>query len=319
MAQKAILKFVKADEVTPEVIRITQGENVPRLEDYSHVNLLANDFGGADGSDKVYLLAPFDCVVKALGSSNGNTVFFESTCEVETAAGNIEPVVSIMCTHMDTNDYNAMGFYVGKPFSQGQIIYREGISGNANGYHIHLEQALGGYNGSNDSTPSIKHGNNTWLDGSTVTQVYRINADNPVPCTSVFFAGCTIDTSEPSSGIARDYKWKHINSEGVVTVDDGYVAESGSSSTGGTETIQTMMIECTQASMQNGFYPTRPSKDASYDPNDYFIAPGDILKLQDIKAGTDGNVICHVKYSLVFNRLEDLSNRWFVYDKDYFN
>ena len=209
MAQKAILKFVKDNKTTSDVIRISQGEFVERVNNYSHIEVHANDFVGDPSTQLAYMLAPFDCVVKALGTSSGNTVFFESTCEVETAAGNIEPVVSFMCTHMNQADYDAMQYYVGKPFTQGEVIYREGIAGEASGPHIHLEQALGGYNGTNGSTPSIKNGNVTWLNNNVPTQVYRINADNPVSCTSVFFAGNDIVAGQ--SDTAKGYIWTKLD------------------------------------------------------------------------------------------------------------
>lgn len=305
MAQKAILRFLDQNQGTNGVIRISTGEDID-THDYIH----ANDFQG-EGSGKSYLLAPFDCVVKAINRTN-NQILFESTSAVETACGKVTKVC-IAPTHMDDDDFNSIGFYIGKTFSQNDIIYREGMKGQATGNHIHMSQAMGEFKGDSEN-PTIDLPGATYVyDSKTYTQKI-INADNPAFVCDVFFAGSTVQPGQ--SDTAKAYIWKRpdgtfVNGNGVTV---GAVASPPRT---------TMTLTCTRASMQNGHYPTRPLFDGSYHATDYFLTPGDIIRIKNVKAH-GSNVVCQIESvsqpsgssTIELPRLKD---RWFVYDKEYFS
>lgn len=203
MAQKAILKFVKDKNMTESVIRISTGEMVA-----THAHIYANDYQGNanTSSGKDYLLAPFDCIVRAIRSSD-NQVLFESTTSVETVAHGVKTNVCIAPTHMDDADFNDIGIYVGKTFSQGEIIYREGIKGIGSGNHIHMSQAAGAFNGG--TNPSIAYEGKTYVYDNVTRQQYIINASNPVPARELFFAGCNIVPGISDS--AKAYVWTMVD------------------------------------------------------------------------------------------------------------
>lgn len=319
MAQKAILKFVQADKTTASKIRITQGEMLPPEWGNSHVGIYANDFGGISGSSDCYLLAPFDCMVKAIRKTgnNGdpdNTVFFESIWPVQTAKFGIQNKVSFTCTHMDTSDLNELGIAVGNVYHQGDIIYKEGRAGlGADGArHIHMLQALGGFNGPDTLSPSRVLDGVKWynLEGKA-KDVYIINAAEQVPVYNVFYAGCEV-VKDSQSPTASNYVWSQVDGTSILPPEEDDDDQTNSPAT---NHIQTMLLTCTKASMSSGYYPTRPGLNEGYHATDFLIAPGDMLKIQDIKVASDGNIVCHIKYSFIFNRIEDLSGRWVVYDK----
>jgi hypothetical protein len=66
-------------------------------------------------------------------------------------------------------------------------------------------------------------------------------------------------------------------------------------------------------------YPTRPSVNGTYNPSTYFINTDDVVVISDIKAASDGNVVCQIADCLTDGVSSSVLNgRWFVYDKDNF-
>jgi len=297
MAQKAVLKFVtKLDgNFVDDAIHITNREYV-----YSHHGIKANDFTSPTGRD-IYMLAPFDCKIKAIRNSD-NTIFFESLSSVQTPSG-LKEKVSFTCTHMSDAKKSEIETLYGKSFAvdtifyRGEILYCEGSKPSV-ASHIHMNQAFGGFNGG--TSPS-------YLFYDNGEEQYMINANNESRIDATFYSGCNIVINtyyDETAAYDGFYSWQADTLNLVLP---------------SVSPISTMKLTCTRASMASGYYPTRPTLNGQWDSTDFLIAPGDILKLEDIRVANDGNVVCLIDYSLVFNRLEDLSNRWVVYDKDYFN
>lgn len=295
MAQKAILKFLKQDKTTTSVIRISAGELIE-----THIGVYTNDYQGFDGNQD-YLVAPFDCIVRAIRTYD-NQVLFENTSPVQTVAHGIQNHVCFMATHMNDSDFNDIGIFVNKTFQQGEIIYREGSKGISSGNHIHMSQALGSFKG---GSPTVKLDGVYYNYNGSNYQQYTINADNETHVCDVFFAGCSVDKENGLSDTAKLYTWTDENSNSSIP-----------------SSSDTMRLECIKASMANGHYPTRPTFNGTYNSTSYFLTPGDILKLSDIKvSGT--NVVCQIKnaYSPTgsnYVEVPSLKNRWFVYDCLYF-
>jgi hypothetical protein len=299
MAQKAILKFVKADKITLDVIKISNGEY-----ESTHHGIKANDFIGTNDSSYghcEYLLAPFDCVVKAIRDFD-NTVFFESLSEVETPSG-VKSHVSFTCTHMEDDDKVDLGVGLNAVFIQGEPCYREGEKGYANGAHIHMNQAFGAFRGGTSPSVAFTH------NGSTQ---YVINADNESSVYETFFKGC----EEVPGGFTTSptYSWTELE-------DDSTVIEPENPEEPETPVEhQTMRLTMTVPTISPNRYPTRPSVNGTYNPNTYFINTGDVVVISDIKAASDGNVVCQIADCLTDGVSSSVLNgRWFVYDKDNFN
>ena len=124
-----------------KTLRVTQGyglahDGVP-ASTYSHAGGYALDLGGADGGAD-WLYAPCDMVVRRVYGSY-NAVWFESLDEIDGVGG----TVIMLCLHMNNADREALGIKVGKVFKQGEKCYREGMSGNVTGTHVHIEVGKG--------------------------------------------------------------------------------------------------------------------------------------------------------------------------------
>lgn len=161
---RATLDFINNKTNEHELSGISQKELVG-----SHIKCFANDFCGIDGSDKFYLLAPFDCIVKAIATGD-NTTFFESIDKVQMPIGN--DYAFIMATHINDVDRDSLGLKVGKTYKKGEKIYCEGVKGIGSGYHMHIEVGTGRYNGSG-SPYSWKGKYFTW--NGTTYKLYEPN------------------------------------------------------------------------------------------------------------------------------------------------
>ena len=124
-----------------QTLRVTQGYGVAyngvKASTYSHAGGYALDLGGADGGAD-WLYAPCDLVVRRVYGSY-NAVWFESLEPIEGVGG----TVIMLCLHMNNADKEALGIRIGKVFKKGEKCYREGMSGNVTGTHVHLEIGKG--------------------------------------------------------------------------------------------------------------------------------------------------------------------------------
>lgn len=138
----------------------------------------ANDWNGTSASDRVYLLAPYDCIVRAIAPYD-NTVFFESTEAIITPSGTYDHCW-FMCTHMLDADKSTLGLAVGRIYRQGQRCYAEGTKGIGAGNHIHMEQGYGTFGG---GTTPYKASKDTFkYNGTTYTQYYPVLAAGGKEC-----------------------------------------------------------------------------------------------------------------------------------------
>lgn len=124
-----------------DVLRVTQGYGIAhggvKANTYSHAGSYALDLGGADtGADWLY--APCDMVVRRVYGVY-NAVWFESLEPLESVGS----TVIMMCLHMNDADRDALGIKAGKVFRTGEKCYREGMSGNVTGTHVHIELGRG--------------------------------------------------------------------------------------------------------------------------------------------------------------------------------
>jgi hypothetical protein len=124
-----------------QTLRVTQRYGVAyggvKANTYSHAGGYALDLGGADGGAD-WLYAPCDMVVRRVYGSY-NAVWFESLDEIDGVGG----TVVMLCLHMNNADKEALGIKIGKVFKAGEKCYREGMSGNVTGTHVHLEIGKG--------------------------------------------------------------------------------------------------------------------------------------------------------------------------------
>lgn len=281
--QNSVLKFQRNDG-SQSSIRIAQGE-----EEGTHIYTKNNDYNGKD-TGKDWLLAPFDCVVKAIRPYD-NQVLFENVAPVNTPSG-VKQYVTFSPTHMDDADFKALQIAVGKRFKQGERIYREGTKGIGSGNHIHFSQAFGPFKG---GATSVKNGKYYQYNGTTYPQ-YSINADNETSAYKAFFAGSPIEKG--ISDIANRYPWQTEPEKGE-------------------EDVQTRMLRCTKGTLQNGTkYPTRPSLNAAYSTTNYLINVNDLIQFKDAKP-LAGKPDCYFQIS--GGDRSDLIGRWFAYDKNYFD
>lgn len=215
--QKAILKF--RDYLGNDLISgISNGQNVT-----SHANLNgANDFNGRGANDRVDLLAPYDCVVKAISRAD-NTVLFESLDMVETPAG--YNYCWFLCTHMLDKDWDLLGIKIDKVFKQGEPCYTEGTKSAYNvdiGNHIHMEQGIGRHNG--NASPYYKS-NDTYTYEGKVYNTYYPNIDGyECPITDMFFLPDGVEVVQGSSTVAKGYKWKTTSDSGEPDQPNNSVA-----------------------------------------------------------------------------------------------
>ncbi len=204
--QKAILKF--RDYQGKELLSgISNGQNVT-----SHANLNgANDFSGRSAADRVDLLAPYDCKVKAIATAD-NTVLFQSLTQVETPAG--INYCWFLCTHMLDKDFQALGIALDKEFKQGEPCYTEGSKnayGVVMGNHIHMEQGIGRWNGS--SNPYYKSNDTYTYQGKTYYTYYPNIEGYECPIADMFFIPAGIEKVEGTSDVAKAYKWVELSDE----------------------------------------------------------------------------------------------------------
>ena len=124
-----------------DTLRVTQGYGVAyggvKANTYSHAGGYALDLGGADGGAD-WLYAPCDMVVRRTYGSY-NAVWFESLEPID----GVGSTVVMLCLHMNNADKEALGIKMGKVFKAGEKCYREGMSGNVTGTHVHLELGKG--------------------------------------------------------------------------------------------------------------------------------------------------------------------------------
>lgn len=128
-----------------KTIRITQGYNdgnhVPYHSNANYKNYPLDEAGLNGGRD--YFICPCDHmrVVKLYGNQNiGYHVWLESTEEVDFADGTRD-FCSIFAVHLNQDDY--YNLHIGQVFKRNQKIFREGVSGNATGNHIHFAVGAG--------------------------------------------------------------------------------------------------------------------------------------------------------------------------------
>lgn len=101
----------------------------------THAGTYAYDLTGKDaGIDR--MMAPFDLVVLAKDTKNGNFIICQSINPVVCANGYVG-IVSMMVGHDNFID----DFAVGTVIKQGHAFYDEGVNGKATGNHIHMEVA----------------------------------------------------------------------------------------------------------------------------------------------------------------------------------
>lgn len=156
-----------------QTLRVTQGYGVAyggvKANTYSHAGGYALDLGGSDGGAD-WLYAPCDMVVRRVYGSY-NAVWFESLEEVEGVGG----TVILLCLHMNNADREALGIRVGKVFKAGEKCYREGMSGNVTGTHVHLEIGKGPMKG----TGWKQNAQGVWVinDPLVPSEVFRLKED----------------------------------------------------------------------------------------------------------------------------------------------
>lgn len=115
------------------VLNISQS----RFGTYSHKNLNAYDLIGKDtGQDEFIATYPYEIIGVhrfnyVTGKGFANTVHFYDS----------ENNITVAMTHK--TELPTSTYYVGKRFSIGEVMYREGATGRATGNHIHIEIAKG--------------------------------------------------------------------------------------------------------------------------------------------------------------------------------
>lgn len=123
------------------------------------------DEAGADkGRD--YFFAPCDLkVVKiyGVGTSGANTIWLESSAEVEMPCG--KGIVTIMVVHPEDDDLKLLK--VGQTFKQGAKMFREGMDGRATGNHFHMSVATGRSRGNG----WVKNSRDAWVIFATGTAI----------------------------------------------------------------------------------------------------------------------------------------------------
>lgn len=197
--QYAILAFQRPTG-EDSVIKISQGEEIG-----THVYTRNNDYCGYD-TGKDYMLAPFDCIVRAIRTYD-NQVLFENLKPVMTPSG-LKEHFCFTATHMVDADLNDLGIKIGKKFIQGERCYREGTKGIGSGNHIHSSQAFGKYRGT--GVPTVALAEKYSYNGKLYT-AYRINADNEVHVTDAYYPG--VKVVEGPSDVAKTYVWAELPKE----------------------------------------------------------------------------------------------------------
>ena len=125
--------------VPMKYINVTQGYGE---DSGTHKLSYAIDLAGKDsGKDEIF--APFDCKITKLYQpkdtiNHANTVWLTSTKKVLCRNG-YYGYLTISITHPS----EISNMRIGEIYKQGQVICREGKTGNASGNHIHLEVSNG--------------------------------------------------------------------------------------------------------------------------------------------------------------------------------
>ena len=100
------------------------------------------DEGGADGG-RDWFYCPCDEVkvvkIYGVGNKGTNTVWIESTSEVDTAC-NEHTYITMQITHPNDEDLRKLS--IGQTFTRGQAMFREGMDG-ATGNHLHMSVGKG--------------------------------------------------------------------------------------------------------------------------------------------------------------------------------
>lgn len=125
--------------VPMKTVNLTQGYGSTSS---SHKISYAVDLSG-QGAGKDEVFAPFDCKITKLyqpkdTKKHANTVWLTSTKKVLCANG-YYGYLTVSITHPE----EISNMKLGTIYKQGDVICREGATGNASGNHIHLEVALG--------------------------------------------------------------------------------------------------------------------------------------------------------------------------------
>ena len=276
-------------------------------------NHMSWDLNGEDtGID--YWYAP--CRVKVLAKKRYddvnkkgffNTIIF-GTCDEQgnqaavMCADGESRILSIACTHMESNNFDSFNYELGTVYESGIICYMEGNKGTSTGNHVHMDVALGW------QTNKIEYEPDVWYLPNLIEK----------PLDQLFFK---------LSG------WNVVGNDGIGNLNfvttSSRVASSSTPSPeepenpGEPETPtvhQTMRLTMTVPTISPNRYPTRPSVNGTYNPNTYFINTGDVVVISDIKAASDGNVVCQIADCLTDGVSSSVLNgRWFVYDKNNFN
>lgn len=158
-----------------------------------------DDAGVDTGRDYVY--APCDCVVKRIygvGAIGTNTIWLESTAEIELASG-ISSYATIQFTHPNDDDLKLLK--VGQTFKQGTKMFREGSDGNATGNHVEIQVS------------NEKFSGNGWVKNSKGGWVIK----NAIKPEEAFYIDDTITIKNAKSITFKRYSPKAENDESYYT------------------------------------------------------------------------------------------------------
>ena len=124
------------------------------------------DEAGADGG-REYFYCPCDQMkvvrIFGVGASGTNTIWLESTSKVNFADGT-QDYVTILVTHPNDDDLRKIS--VGKTYTRGQQICREGTDGRATGNHFHFSAGKGKIKGNGWTQNSRKAWVLTTINGT---------------------------------------------------------------------------------------------------------------------------------------------------------
>ena len=117
-------------------INISQGYNEgTHLDSYAVDNV-----GCVSEIENVYM--PFTGTIKKIYKEDANEVWIESNDKVLYADGTIDYMTVLFC-----HDDNIDNLYEGLSLKQKEVFYNEGTKGFATGNHVHIECALGKFDG----------------------------------------------------------------------------------------------------------------------------------------------------------------------------
>lgn len=262
----------------------------------SHKYLQAIDINGKDTGIEAGI-AP--CRVKILGvftkekTGFNNTVLFGTcdeygnSCSVECADGS-KRVLTFALTH----DNDISWAKKGAIYTQLQEFYHEGTKGYATGNHIHLEIGLGW------QTKKYKDEHGNWC------------LKNLIAPDKVFWLlkGYSNICNKGLNGYS--FPWTDNKTSILDTVTSPTVSSSKE---------ETMRLKLKKGSIAPNRYPTRMTVNGAFNRTTYFIEVGDIVEISDMKSDTKGNVVCKISNCISNGKSTSvLNNRWFAFDKNYF-